>query len=427
MEARQLRLWRYCQWLMIAVVGVFCLLAYIQQIYPRMIGLTIAWLMCAFGLVLSKRALRYWSMNCTMLGASVAVVVACVTNGGLDNVASGWLVYLPLLAGVMGGVPMVRPWVISTASIFLILLALDLYGVTFPNLTRPDFQHAQNIVQLAMQGIAVVMTLLGLTGQVLLSESAMVRTIESLNREVLSRKEAERKAKEAEHKKTAFFTSMSHELRTPLNAIIGFTRLVIKQVASKSVDERGEDALQRVLSNGQDMLSLVNKLLVIAKSTQGEVALKQKTFDFHHLVRDVVADLSSLANDNVRINNTCNGQLIVATDMDAVRRIVVNLLGNALKYTERGQVTLTCLVNNEWVVLQVSDTGPGIAEEDFPYLFEPYTRGSSTAPGSGLGLALCQQWAKQLDGFIDVNGALSQGAEFLLYLPKSIIVEPELA
>nr|WP_281368225.1 HAMP domain-containing sensor histidine kinase [Simiduia aestuariiviva] len=258
----------------------------------------------------------------------------------------------------------------------------------------------------------------------------MSKTIDTLNDEVASRLFAEQKAVQAEKKKAEFFTSMSHELKTPLNAITGFTRMAIKQAKNGRIDERGLDALQRVLSNGQDLLSLVKNLLVISKSSKGEVEENKLDFDLVHLVSEVVSDLSSLVSDRVALINHCSGSMKVHACMPVLRRILINLVGNALKYTDEGTVTVSVqnapAKGKTWLAISVSDTGPGIPDEELPFLFEPYTRGvaNNHKAGTGLGLALSQQWARQLGGYIDLTTQKGTGSEFTLYLPRELL-EPD--
>ncbi|MBB3168021.1 ATP-binding protein [Simiduia aestuariiviva] len=429
-EARQYRLWRYCQWLMLLVIGVFAVMAYRQQIAPRMLGLSIAWCCCLVAVIVCQPQYRTWSIVGTMIGTTLAAIVGCATNGGLGSMASAWIVYLPLLGGVMGGSRIAKIWVYVSGLMILVFLLLDINGMPMPNLTPPEFAYRQDVIQLCMQVIAVAMMLNGLIGQVELSELAMSKTIDTLNDEVASRLFAEQKAVQAEKKKAEFFTSMSHELKTPLNAITGFTRMAIKQAKNGRIDERGLDALQRVLSNGQDLLSLVKNLLVISKSSKGEVEENKLDFDLVHLVSEVVSDLSSLVSDRVALINHCSGSMKVHACMPVLRRILINLVGNALKYTDEGTVTVSVqnapAKGKTWLAISVSDTGPGIPDEELPFLFEPYTRGvaNNHKAGTGLGLALSQQWARQLGGYIDLTTQKGTGSEFTLYLPRELL-EPD--
>ncbi|UTA49230.1 HAMP domain-containing histidine kinase [Simiduia sp. 21SJ11W-1] len=427
-DARGLRLWRYCQWIVVLLILVFFLVAVHQGIGLRIVCLSVGWALCMAGLFVTRPSLRSLSINLTMLGANIAVATGTYTNGGLGTAASAWIVYLPLLAGVMGGARAARVWVYGAGGVLAAFLIAQFLGVPMPNLTPPELVYRQDVLQLVMQVIAVAMMLSGLIGQVELSEKAMSQTIQSLHREVASRIEAEEKAIAAEHKKAAFFTSMSHELKTPLNAIIGFARMAIKQAKHGPLDERGQDALQRVLTNGQDMLNLVKNLLVIAKSDEGKTVEDLLEFDLAHVVHEVVADMQSLAEPGVVLEDSVATPLVLKADMAALRRVLVNLIGNALKFTEQGsvKVSLNSRVTGgkTWFAISVVDTGPGIPNEELPFLFEPYTRGVTTQSksGTGLGLALSQQWAGQLGGYIEVSTRLGEGSEFSLYLPSELAV-----
>lgn len=423
-EVRQLRLLRYGQWVVGLVASLFLLMAIKQQVPERIVGLSLAECMSAWGIWLATQSrTRTLAVHTSLVGAWAAVMVATQTNGGLGSVASAWILYLPLVAGVMGGLSIARIWVYVILCSFFVLWAAEAFGLEAPNLTAPAFQYWQDRLQQLIQGTAVVLSLMGLIGQVQLSEKSMLTTIDALELEVQARLKAEQAALQAEQKKTAFFTSMSHELRTPLNAISGFTQLLIKQANGAGVDERGKDALQRVLRNGQGMLALVNNLLSMAKLQDPAQILREETYDLHQQIAAVLGDISSLKASDVALVNQCSEPLMLHTDREVMRRILANLLTNALKFTLVGNVVITTSTaerdGKTWLAVTISDTGPGIPDENLPYLFEPYTRGVGTvsASGTGLGLALSQQWAKLLGGNIDVSTHAGRGSVFTLYMP----------
>ncbi|BFM11208.1 hypothetical protein R50072_13610 [Simiduia litorea] len=424
-EARQLSLLRKSQWLVSFLVFVFLFMAVRQWIEYRVWGLSVAWSLTLLGLFLAyHKPARGAALHLSMLGASVAILTACLTNGGLGSVASAWLLYIPLIAGVMGGMGAAKHWIFFTLLAFGLLWGFEFLGFNAPNLTLPAFQYWQDRLQQLMQGVAVVLSLMGLIGQVELSESTLLKSIDSLHEEVKARIQAEQKAVTAERKKTAFFTSMSHELRTPLNAINGFTAMLIKQLGQgKGIDARGEDALQRVLANGQDMLALVNNLLDVAKANESELLIHKEYLDLNVQINVLMGDLASLVNADVSFQNVSDKTLMIKTDKGLLRRILVNLFGNALKFTKRGSVQISWVTQGVWLQVKVVDTGLGIADEERDLIFEPYTRGVNQhrATGTGLGLMLSQQWAKMLGGKIEFESCLGEGSTFSLYLPREII------
>ncbi|MDN3639315.1 HAMP domain-containing sensor histidine kinase [Simiduia curdlanivorans] len=424
-EARQLSLLRKSQWLVVFLVLVFLLMALRQWIEFRVLGLSVAWVLTVLGLFLANyKPARTAALHTSMLGVSIAILTACLTNGGLGSVASAWLLYMPLIAGVMGGMRAAKHWIVFVLLSFSLLWAVELLGFEAPNLTRPEFQYWQDRIQQFMQGVGVVLSVIALIGQVELSETSLLKTIDSLHEEVTARILAEQKAVIAEQKKTAFFTSMSHELRTPLNAINGFTAMVLKNIdRGKTMDARGEDALQRVLVNGQDMLALVNNLLDVAKSSESEPLLHKESFDLNAQINALMGDLASLASADVRLLNLSDKALVIQTDKSLLRRILVNLIGNALKFTSQGSVQVSCVTQGVWLQVKVVDTGAGISDEERDIIFEPYIRGLAQrgVSGTGLGLMLSQQWAKMLGGKIDFESSLGKGSTFSLYLPRDVI------
>ena len=424
-EARQLSLLRKSQWLVSFLVLVFLVMALRQWIEYRVLGLSIAWSLTLLGLFIAHhKTARSAALHLSMSGGLIAIITASLTNGGLGSVASAWLLYVPLIAGVMGGMRAAKHWILITLLTFALFWGVELLGFNVPNLTLPAFQYWQDRLQQLMQGIAVVLSLMGLIGQVELSESTLLKSIDSLHEEVNARIQAEQKAVAAEKTKTAFFTSMSHELRTPLNAINGFTAMIIKQLGQgKGVDARGEDALQRVLANGQDMLALVNNLLDVAKAKESELPVHRECFDLNAQINVLMGDLASLASAYVSFQNVSDVPLMIRTDKGLLRRILVNLIANALKFTRQGSVQISWVTQGVWLQVKVVDTGPGITDEERDVIFEPYTRGVNqrNVTGTGLGLMLSQQWAKMLGGKIEFESKLGQGSAFSLYLPQEII------
>lgn len=229
--------------------------------------------------------------------------------------------------------------------------------------------------------------------------------------------------------KDRFLASMSHELRTPLNAIIGFTGTLLMQLPGPLTDEQARQ-LQIVKSSAKHLLSLLNDLLDLAKIESGTVELSYEPLDIHGLIEDVAMAMRPLAESkgiSLELDVPAD-KLILRTNHRALRQILINLLNNAIKFTDRGYVRLALSRRREsgqpLTEISVIDTGIGIRPEDQAKLFQAFTQidtiGSQQREGTGLGLHLSLKLAELIGGKILVKSAEGAGSTFSLR-----IAEPE--
>ena len=225
--------------------------------------------------------------------------------------------------------------------------------------------------------------------------------------------------------KDRFFASMSHELRTPLNAIIGFTgTLLMKLPGPLTADQ--DKQLQIVQKGARHLLSLINDMLDLAKLDANKLDFDLENTDCNSVVEDVAASLRPEAEKKDLLFTVTVPDLAVTlqTDRRALSQILINLTGNAIKFTERGSVHLRLqrltVAGRHLLSFSVEDTGPGIAEQDQSRLFEAFSRIEAAnrrkLEGSGLGLHLSRKLAEQLGGRITYHGAIGQGSTFTLAL-----------
>jgi signal transduction histidine kinase len=226
----------------------------------------------------------------------------------------------------------------------------------------------------------------------------------------------------ASHMKSEFLATMSHELRTPLNAILGFTDLV-RTGATGDISPQTEDYLERVRRNGSVLLDLINDVLDLSKIEAGRVSVNHDVIAPDSLVRGVVANVHSLADAKsirVDVDSVADGPLALG-DNRAVRQILTNLIGNAVKFTNEGSVKVSVRADGHATVIEVADTGPGIASEDRAAIFEPFRQVGAHARtgtgGTGLGLAISVRLARLMGGDITVESELGAGSRFVLRLP----------
>jgi PAS domain S-box-containing protein len=243
---------------------------------------------------------------------------------------------------------------------------------------------------------------------------------------------AKERAESADRLKSAFLATMSHELRTPLNSIIGFTGIVMQEMAGP-LNEEQKKQLGMVYGSAQHLLALINDVLDISKIEAGELVVSAAPFDLRASIGKVTGLIQPLA-DNKGLElgvHIAEGIGDMVGDARRVEQILLNLLSNAVKFTERGAVSLTAeLVRDHGapdassdpaVQLRVKDTGIGIQPENMVLLFAPFRQIDSTLTrayeGTGLGLAISQRLAALMGGRIQATSRWQHGSEFIVTLP----------
>ncbi|MFH1059032.1 MAG: transporter substrate-binding domain-containing protein [Pseudomonadota bacterium] len=231
------------------------------------------------------------------------------------------------------------------------------------------------------------------------------------------------KAQEADRIKSAFLASMSHELRTPLNSIIGFTGIILQGLVGPLNEEQNKQ-MGMVQHSARHLLSLINDVLDISKIEAGQLKVELANFDLAQLINEVRAGLQPVA-DKKGLAFSCEmdarvGQ--VMSDRRRVEQVLINLLNNALKFTEQGEVHLECRVSDGLVVTSVRDSGIGIKPADQAKLFQPFrqidTGLARRYEGTGLGLNICKRLMDLLGGRIWVESqGEGQGSTFTFTLP----------
>jgi signal transduction histidine kinase len=234
--------------------------------------------------------------------------------------------------------------------------------------------------------------------------------------------EARDAAQSADQLKSAFLATMSHELRTPLNSIIGFTGIVIQGLAGPLNDEQAKQ-LGMVQNSSRHLLALINDVLDISKIEAGQLDICCAPFPLLPAIQKTVSAILPLAEKKgitVRTELSPNvGE--INSDQRRTEQILLNLLGNAVKFTDRGEVVVQCKRENEWIITTIRDTGIGIDPQHHQSIFEPFRQADTglarKREGTGLGLSICKRLVDLLGGFISVESALDQGSTFTVRLP----------
>lgn len=227
---------------------------------------------------------------------------------------------------------------------------------------------------------------------------------------------------EATHAKDEFLRNMSHELRTPLNSIIGFSE-VLRQGMTGPLNDEQKRQLEMIHTAGNHLLRLVEELLDLSRVESGTLHLVTKDFDATQIAQAAVEMVRPLP-EQKSLHIECHapdGAIVVKSDPVRVEQILLNLLGNAIKYTDLGHVDLSVSIADESILFEVSDTGSGIAPEQLDSCFDAFYRvGDVAVEGSGLGLPVSKHLAELLGGDIEASSMLGAGSTFLLKLPLTL-------
>ncbi|WP_303850124.1 PAS domain S-box protein [Seleniivibrio woodruffii] len=244
-------------------------------------------------------------------------------------------------------------------------------------------------------------------------------------------KQSKEKAEKADMAKSEFLANMSHEIRTPLNAVIGFSELLEARVK----DVKAKSYIKSIKTSGRALLNLINDILDISKLEAHAARISTSPASIRHLVADTVSIFSlKSVTKGVTITSSIDRQVPEALMIDAprIRQILLNLVGNAVKFTEKGfvRVNVTCTPVNDGrtnLRIVVSDSGIGIPESDFKTIFEPFRQRDdhniNRYGGTGLGLSISLKLAQMMGGTISVTSEVDIGSQFFVDLPDVLTAE----
>lgn len=240
-----------------------------------------------------------------------------------------------------------------------------------------------------------------------------------MSREIYRRQQAEAELQTANRAKTRFLANMSHELRTPLNSILGFADILRRD---PGFSESQQEILAIIRKSGDHLLDLINGALDIAKIEADHITLEPVPFDLERMIGDVIGMLRVRAWEKdlqLLVERSPDFPCCIVGDEAKLRQILINLISNAITATERGSVTLCLGVEGGRLLLEVTDTGIGIAAEDQAKVFEPFVQLDATARrrGTGLGLAITRQFTELMGGSLTLASSPGQGSCFRVDLP----------
>ncbi len=238
-----------------------------------------------------------------------------------------------------------------------------------------------------------------------------------------ARAEAER----ANRAKSDFLAVMSHELRTPLNAIMGYADLMLLGVDDDPANAK--QRLERIGFSARHLLELIDEILTFSRLEAGEEKIEIDSVDATEILGEIEALMEPIAQQK-GVEFSCEAPevaLIVASDARKIRQVLINLVTNAIKFTEEGSVELSVAQQGDQIIYRVSDTGPGIAAEHHEKIFEAFWQAESSATrgagGTGLGLSVSRRLARLLGGDLTVESELERGSTFVFCLPTFTLAE----
>jgi signal transduction histidine kinase len=258
--------------------------------------------------------------------------------------------------------------------------------------------------------------------QTLASQSVLAIQNARLFREIADK--SEQLALASQHK-SQFLANMSHELRTPLNAILGYAELLVDGIYG-ALPDRPKGVLERIQNNGKHLLALINDVLDLAKIEAGQLTLTLEDYALADVVRSVVTATEPLAaSKGLKFTAELQDDMPMGHgDARRVSQVLLNLVGNAIKFTEAGEVEIRASSANGQFVLSVRDTGPGIADADQDRIFGEFQQIDNTNTrnkgGTGLGLAISKRMVEMQGGTIAVESVLGEGSTFRVVLPVHV-------
>jgi len=352
----------------------------------------------------------------------VMLVSALIGGGGLV----GMIYFIPEVHGYL-----YYPALIIAFVFFYTMLGMRFINAFYANVAMVVMY---NVVVIAHKDIPIYMLVNNnyfLVGATVVTAAAgyiieQQRRISFLKSLVVE--ELRQQADEANIAKSRFFASMSHELRTPLNAIIGYSEMLLEDEKSARNPTKTQD-LAAIEMAGRHLLRLINDVLDLAKIESGKIELVPERILIQELVTRILATVSPLAagNDNQVKLDIDNAPESIIQDAMRLEQILINLLSNACKFTEHGEITFSIRSQGEMVLFSIRDTGIGMNEAQLQNLFNEYTQADAKITrdygGTGLGLAISKQFVDLLGGTISVNSVVGSGSRFDVQLPANTVAK----
>ncbi|MFI5299281.1 MAG: ATP-binding protein [Polyangiales bacterium] len=369
-------------------------------------------------LVRVRRELARPVAHGVVLASIVGVCLVTAWSGGASSPVPWYLAAVPLFAAHLFGVLETIAWSLVAA------LALALSSVS----AQVPWLHADYTItgfDLFARKLGLELIVLAFALAARFTHDRQVRAIETHAAALAVARDA---ALESSRLKTEFLATLSHELRTPLNGVLGMTSVLL----DRSLEPDVREMLGTVASSGEQLLALLNDILDLAKIEAGRLAIEPVPTDVRALVDDAQRLFTPAARDKgvvLEVRVAADVPSWVLADRARIRQVVVNLVGNAVKFTEHGRVEVRIERREDALSIVVRDTGIGIPEDHLARIFVPFTQADASIArrfgGTGLGLAISRRLLDRMGGAIDVVSVAGEGSTFTVTLPLHVAAAPD--
>ncbi len=386
------------------------------------------YLLCGQVIVLSGLFIQAY-LNSQSSAANIVILAfwmmptLVMQSYGVQGTTMMWLLPTPAIAMLLTGRINGMLWAAVccvTITVYGIVHETGLLNYNSPNY---DYQPAVGINN-AIEGVMLIMIL---TGAALIFRTAQHNTeiefrklVARLENEVHSRALAEADAKQSELSKTAFLSAMSHEIRTPLNGVITATHLLVR---AKNDSDRKEFS-DIVIESSNTLLELVSDVMDLTAMESGKLKVANEAFDVRQLIQSTISPFKFQAQEKgigLDVETDPAVPVFILGDRTKAKQIVMNLVGNAIKFTNKGSVKVHTSIEHNKLKLEVEDTGIGIPEAAMSKLFEPFVQAEVTTRsnfgGSGLGLTIVKKIVSAVNGNIKMQSVPDKGTKFTVYFP----------
>lgn len=406
------------------LVGIpFLWRAFQWQIPVRMATVPLALTLCLVSLV-GVRVFKHQLVFAfvTTLAIYIAGLGAVISGGGVGSVGVGWLMLVPLLAGILWGMRGGLCWGVLVLISLYVLFVLQANGWDFSDQTPAQFQGSQQIIQAFGLTSAVLILMVSYMSQIGYSERVLVEQNQALLAQIERAELAEHETQKAVQAKTQFFANMSHELKTPLNSILGFARR-LESASVDKLDRREQGALQMVLDYGQHMLSLVNDLLALSQMDANELKLRSNSANTEELMFRVIAEVAPVAEQfGLKLNSQVTPGVMVKCDGERLTQALTNLLRHCVKYAREGEIEIrTEVTESVNMRVQMRFASVCLGGEEVNRLFDRYNHLHSQIDRdvgcSALGLVVAAELIQLHGGEVWVEVKDNNEMQFLIKLP----------
>lgn len=356
------------------------------------------------------------------------VVVMAMTSVGVWANSWAWLLCLPAIAALVAGRGAGVVWTLICSITLWVFAYMHYTGYEFP-FSGP--MEGELPLTLALEATLVMLMLSSATyvfrNAQVTAEKKLSDTVKQLEKEVHDRTLAENEARQSEQAKASFLAAMSHELRTPLNGVIGASQLL----QDGDLPSKKKELIDVVLQSSETLLELINNVMDLSRLDSQTIELEKVPVNITELLRSTLAPLEFQAKEKgVKYSLTIEDDIpeYVRGDPTRLRQILLNLVGNAVKFTNAGEVDVVLDTALDRMRLKITDTGIGITKKAQASLFEPYVQADKTTMrkfgGSGLGLTIVKQLVSAMGGKISVNSVPGRGSTFTVFLPLTSAQAP---